>query len=124
MKFLLDCLFISLVLVCIIFLFRLIRSRLLHKHRSPIIHPILLPIEHSADNQHEIKLNYELPFDSEVKISLLGPQEEVLKEVINKAQKAGNYYIKQQLPEGLSHYFLLFESTDTKILKRITVGSL
>ncbi len=95
---------------------------MLHKHKSPIIHPILLPIEHSSENHREIKLNYELPYNTHISISLLDGNENVLEAIIDKDQNAGNYYIKQVLPESHSEFFLLFVSSDSRVLKRIKLN--
>lgn len=84
------------------------------------MHPTLLPIEHAADNARQIKIQYELPSDVHVSISLLDTAENTLEQYLDKDQKAGNYFIKKELPEG-QQFFLLFQSTDSKILRRIVI---
>lgn len=122
MNFILDSLFLTLVILCVILLFRLIRLKLMRNHRSLLEHAVVLPIEYSDDNTREFKLSYELPFDTQVTISLLDSKENLLNTIIDKSQKAGNYYIKQVLPEGHLEFFLLFNATDTKVMRRINLN--
>ncbi|MES2627681.1 MAG: hypothetical protein V4616_01820 [Bacteroidota bacterium] len=121
MNYLLDCLFASLIIVCLILLFRLIRSRLMYRHKSPFIHPIILPIEQDKNHPHNITVHYELPGDTHVEITLQDIHENTLETYIDKDQKMGSYYLKRTLPETYPQYFLVFTSEDCRILKRIIV---
>lgn len=117
--FFLDSLFYSLIIICILLLYRLVRSRLLHKHRARNLHAVLLPIE--VDSNGEVELKYELPFDSHVRIEFLDASETPTQELLNKSQSAGNYYLKVVVERPSEVAFVRFSTDDTKVLRRFTL---
>ncbi len=121
MDFILDSLFISLIIFCLLLLYRLVKQRVLHRGKSLDGHAVLMPIEFSGDNPRELLLKYELPSESEVVISLLDAQENLLETIIHKQQKAGDYFLKEQLPAEGSVFYLHFVSDNTKVSRKIVV---
>ena len=121
MKFFLDSLFISLVVLCALLLYRLIRQRVLHKGKLLAGHATLLPIEFSKEQPRELLLKYELPAESEVIITLHDEQDHLIETLLNKPQKAGSYFLKEQLPVTGHTFFLKFISDNTKITRKVSV---
>ncbi len=122
MKFFLDSLFISLVVLCVLLLYRLIKQRVIHKGKQLKGHAVLLPIEFSKENQRELLLKYELPAESEVIISLYDEHDHLIETLINKSQKAGSYFLKEQLPHNGNTFFLKFASDNTKVTRKLIVS--
>lgn len=122
MKFILDSLFLSLVVLCILLLYRLIRQRVLAKGKKHHHHAVLLPIEFSKENPRELMLKYELQEESEVVISLYDENDHLLETIINKAQKAGSYFLKEQLPEHGHVFFLKFISDNTRVTRKLILN--
>lgn len=82
---------------------------------------MLLPIEFSGTEPREIVLKYELPTQSKVSIVLYDASNQFIALVFEKEQKAGDYYLKELLPEIGSLFYLEFTSNNTKVLRKIQI---
>ncbi len=119
MKFFLDSLFISLVVLCVILLYRLIRTKLLLNYRSRDLHPTLLPLERHAESATKFRIRYELPSSTAVTISLLDENEKEVIQLIHKDHNEGNFYLDADLGEYLNASKVLFKTKDMSILRQL-----
>lgn len=117
MDFLLDSLFITLVVICVILLFRLIRSKLLYKHRRADLHPVVLPFKKDVETD-ELTISYELPYQSPVRITLLDENDQELSVIFEKDQKEGNYFLRYQLAPVDGKY-IQFTALNFKMTRKV-----
>jgi len=67
-------------------------------------------------------LKYELPSESQITISLHDEEDNLIEMLINKTQKAGSYFLKEQLPENRQVFILKFTSDNTKVTRKLMLS--
>ncbi len=121
MNFILDSLFIALVVLCIYLLYRLFHTRMAANKARKGKYAIVLPISKEELSLGNLKVRYELPEDGVVKIVLHDQFETELAVLLDEHQLAGNYMVNYEIPSNQEFVVLNFHSHNTKVIKKIKI---